>query len=87
MKEFSYTITDPLGIHARPAGLFLKKLGEFKSAITISRADNGASCDGKGLLALMKLKVKQNNTIIIKAEGEDEAAALEAAQAYLSAHL
>jgi phosphotransferase system HPr (HPr) family protein len=88
MTECSYTITDPLGIHARPAGLFIKKLGEFKSNISISRADTGASCDGKkGLLALMKLKVKQNDTIIIRAEGEDEAAAVEAAQTYLSAHL
>jgi phosphocarrier protein len=87
MKEFSYTITDPLGIHARPAGLFIKKLEEFKSAITISRTDNGASCDGKKLLALMKLKVKQNDTIVVKAEGEDEGAVIEAAQAYLFAHL
>jgi phosphotransferase system HPr (HPr) family protein len=87
MTEFSYTITDPLGIHARPAGLCIKKLEEFKSAITISRADTGASCNGKGLLALMKLRVKQNDTIIITAEGEDEAAAIEAAQAYFSANL
>jgi phosphocarrier protein len=87
MKEFSYTITDPLGIHARPAGFFIKKLAEFKSAITIFRTDTVASCDGKKLLALMKLKVKQNDTIIVKAEGEDEAAAIEAAQAYLSQNL
>ncbi|MDR0707533.1 MAG: HPr family phosphocarrier protein [Treponema sp.] len=87
MTEFSYTITDPVGIHARPAGLFVRKLAEFKSAITISRKDNGASCDGKGLLALMKLKVKQNDAIIVRAEGDDETAAIEAAQAYLSAHL
>jgi phosphotransferase system HPr (HPr) family protein len=87
MTEFSYTIKDPLGIHARPAGLFVKKLAEFKSAVTISRADTGASCDGKGLLALMKLKVKQNDTIIIKAEGEDEAAVIETARTYLPAHL
>jgi phosphotransferase system HPr (HPr) family protein len=87
MKEFSYTITDPLGIHARPAGLFIKKLGGFKSIITIARTDTGVSCDGKKLLALMKLKVKQNDTIIIKAEGEDEAVAIEAAQAYLSKNL
>ncbi|MDR0375162.1 MAG: HPr family phosphocarrier protein [Treponema sp.] len=86
MTEFSYTITDPLGIHARPAGLFVKKLAAFKSAITISRKDTGASCDGKGLLALMKLRVKQNDAIIVKAEGDDESAAIEAAQAYLSAH-
>jgi phosphotransferase system HPr (HPr) family protein len=87
MKEISYTIKDPLGIHARPAGLFVKKLAEFKSTITIFRKDTGASCDGKGLLGLMKLKIKKDNVIIIEAEGEDEAAAIEAAQAYLSQNL
>jgi phosphocarrier protein len=87
MKEISYTIKDPLGIHARPAGLFVKKLSEFKSVITISRKDTGASCDGKGLLALMKLKIKKDNVIIVKAEGEDEEAAVTAAEAFLSEHL
>jgi phosphocarrier protein len=87
MKEFTYTIKDPLGIHARPAGLFVKKLTEFKSGVTIERADNGASCDGKKLLALMKLKIKQNDSIILKAEGEDEDAAIESARSFLSANL
>jgi phosphotransferase system HPr (HPr) family protein len=87
MTKFSYTITDPLGIHARPAGLFVKKLGEFKSVITISRNDTGASCEGKKLLALMKLKIKQGTAITVKAEGEDEAAAVEAAKSFLSTHL
>ena len=31
MKEFEYTITDELGIHARPAGLLVKKAAEFAS--------------------------------------------------------
>ncbi|MDR1325309.1 MAG: HPr family phosphocarrier protein [Treponema sp.] len=87
MKEFTYTITDPVGIHARPAGLLVKKLAGFKSAVTIERADNGASCDGKKLLALMKLKVTQNDAIILKAEGEDEDAAIEAARTFLSTNL
>jgi phosphocarrier protein len=87
MKEFSYTIKDPVGIHARPAGLLVKKLSEFESAITIERADNGASCDGKKLLALMKLKVKQNDAVILKAEGGDEDAAIEAAREFLAANL
>jgi phosphocarrier protein len=87
MKEFTYTVKDPVGIHARPAGLLVKKLAEFKSAITIERADNGASCDGKKLLALMKLKVKQNDAIILKADGADEDAAIEAARVFLSTNL
>lgn len=35
MKEFEYTITDPQGIHARPAGLLVKEAKKFESAITI----------------------------------------------------
>ena len=37
MKEFQYTITDPEGIHARPAGLLVKKANEFTSKIMIGK--------------------------------------------------
>ena len=37
MKTFDYTITDPEGIHARPAGLFVKEAGKFASKITIAK--------------------------------------------------
>jgi phosphotransferase system HPr (HPr) family protein len=87
MTTFSYTITDPLGIHARPAGLFIKKLEEFKSTITISRDDTGEFCKGGKLFALMKLRIKKGMTITVKAEGEDESAAIEAAQSFLTTHL
>jgi phosphocarrier protein len=85
MKEISYTIKDPLGIHARPAGLFIKKLQEFSSGVAISRG--GDSCDGKKLLALMKMRVKTGETITLKFDGGDEDAAAVAAQEFLSAHL
>jgi phosphocarrier protein len=85
MKEYSYTITDPVGIHARPAGLLIKELSRFSSAMSISRGNDG--CDGKKLLALMKLRVKQGETILLKADGPDEDEAIEAAKAFLSCHL
>ena len=34
MKEFTYTVTDPNGIHARPAGLLVKQLKAYKSTVT-----------------------------------------------------
>ena len=37
MKEFTYTITDEQGIHARPAGLLVKEAAGFASAITIEK--------------------------------------------------
>jgi phosphocarrier protein len=85
MKEYAYTITDPVGIHARPAGLLIKALAQFSSTTTISRGDD--SCDGKKLLALMKMRVKQGETIVVKAEGQDEDAAIESVKAFLSANL
>ena len=37
MKEFKYVITDPEGIHARPAGELVKVAKEFQSAITLTK--------------------------------------------------
>ena len=34
MKEFNYTITDPQGIHARPAGVLVKEAAKYQSTIT-----------------------------------------------------
>ena len=57
MKEFKYTVTDPEGIHARPAGELVKKAKEFQSKITITK--DGKSADVKRLFALMGLAIKQ----------------------------
>ena len=81
MKEFSYTIKDPLGIHARPAGLLVKKLQEFSSAVTI-RKDND-ECDGKKLLALMKMRIKEGHTLTLRFNGIDEDSASAAVESYL----
>jgi phosphocarrier protein len=85
MKEFSYSIKDLLGIHARPAGLFIKKMQEYASVVTITRGAD--SCDGKKLLALMRIRVKHRETITVKVEGPDEDAAVEAAKDFFSANL
>ena len=37
MKEFNYVITDPEGIHARPAGLFVKAAAAFPCNVTIGK--------------------------------------------------
>lgn len=76
MKQFEYTITDELGIHARPAGLLVKKAGEFASTVTI---DNGQKkADAKKLISLMMLAVKKGQTVkfIIEGADEDKAAAV-----------
>lgn len=81
MKEFTYTITDPVGIHARPAGMLAKKAAGFKSTITVIKGEKKA--DTRRLMAFMGLGIKCGDTITIQAEGEDEQAAAEAVQAFL----
>jgi phosphotransferase system HPr (HPr) family protein len=85
MQEFSYTITDPNGIHARPAGQFAQKMQEYKSRIMVTRGEQSA--DAKKLIALMKLRLKCGQTFTLQAEGEDEAGAIEAARDFLTANL
>ena len=79
MKQFVYTITDPVGIHARPAGLLVKAVKGVDSTVTITRAD-GKSAGGTKLMALMGLGIKQGDTVTVTIEGggeEANAAALE----------
>ncbi|MDE6150142.1 MAG: HPr family phosphocarrier protein [Ruminococcus sp.] len=70
MKSFTYTITDQVGIHARPAGLLVKKAKEFDSTITIEK--DGKSVNASKLMALMGLGVKCGETVTVTAEGSDE---------------
>ena len=37
MKSFSYTVKDELGIHARPAGMLVKEVKNFKSKVTLEK--------------------------------------------------
>lgn len=71
MKQFVYTVTDPVGIHARPAGLLVKAIKALDSSVTITKAD-GKSAAGTKLMALMGLGIKQGETIHITIEGGNE---------------
>lgn len=85
MKEFTYTITDELGIHARPAGQFVKKASGFKSSVTLSSSKGSA--DAKRIMAVMKLVVKKGDTVTVKVEGEDEDVAAAELEAFFKANL
>ncbi len=75
MREVRYTITDEAGIHARPAGLLVKKAEKFKSDIEI--ISSGKTADAKRLFSVMSLGVKKGNEVRITASGEDEDAAID----------
>jgi phosphocarrier protein len=81
MKQFSYVITDELGIHARPAGELVKLAKTFTSSVKIEK-DN-RSADGKRLLAVMSLGAKQGHKITVTCEGDDEEKASAALEDFL----
>lgn len=74
MKEFKYTITDPAGIHARPAGMLLKKAKEYESKITITSGE--MSSDATRLIQVMAMGIKSGIEVTVAAEGDDEEKAI-----------
>ena len=70
MKEFKYVITDPEGIHARPAGILVKQAAGYQSAVTIAKGEKSA--DAKRIFGVMGLGVKTGEEVTITVEGADE---------------
>lgn len=70
MKEFEYTITDAMGLHARPAGLLVREAKKYGSRITLYA--DGKECDATRLMSLMAMCVKCGTLVRISVEGEDE---------------
>ena len=75
MKTFEYVITDPQGIHARPAGELVKAVKDFSCKITLEK--DGRVGDCKRIFGIMSLAVKQGNQVTFTFDGEDEEAAYE----------
>lgn len=85
MRSFTYTITDPVGIHARPAGLLVKQVKTCQSAVTIEK--DGKAVNALKLMALMGLCVKKGDTVTVKVEGADEEKAAAELEAWMQANL
>ena len=82
MKAFDYTVKAANGLHARPAGILVKKLGDVKSAVTIEVKAKGVSADAKRLMAVMKMAVKQGDVVTVSIDGEDEDTVFEDVKAF-----
>lgn len=74
MKEIQYIVTNPLGLHARCAGLFAERAVGFKSAVTVSC--NGKSGNGKQALDILNLSALAGDQLCIQVEGVDEEEAM-----------
>lgn len=85
MKKFTYTITDPVGIHARPAGMLVNEVKSCGARVTVTC--NGRSADAGKLMALMGLGIKNGMEVEVTVEGDNEDAALEHIKGFFEKNL
>lgn len=86
MKQFDYSVNDPLGIHARPAGLLAKLCKEYAdTTVTVVKGDKEAKASQ--LMKLMSLAVKQGDTVTVKVEGAQEEDAVAAVEKFFKENL
>lgn len=71
-------ISNPSGLHARPAAVFAKQAATYESKVTIANATKGSAAgDASSMLAIMMLGAKQGDEVEISAEGADETVAVD----------
>ena len=85
MKEFTYTISDADGIHARPAGLLVKEASRYQSNIILRLGEKEG--DAKRIFSVMSLGVRCGQTVTVTVSGEDEDTAVNAMEEFLKANL
>jgi phosphocarrier protein len=76
MLERSVQILNKNGLHARPAAEIVKVSGKYKSDITLIR--EGMEVNGKSIMGVMMLAAECGATLVLRAEGDDAEAALDA---------
>lgn len=71
-------VLNKLGLHARPAALFVKTASRFLSDITIDRSGNQVS--GKSIMGLLTLEAAEGCVLKVTADGPDAGEAIEELQ-------
>lgn len=67
-------IENRLGLHARAAAQIVKFASAFAAKITMTK--DGLDVDGKSIMGIMMLAAAKGSSILVQAEGRDEAAAM-----------
>ena len=76
MTKRDVTITNNIGLHARPATFFIQKANSFRSSIWIEKDDR--KVNAKSLLGVLSMGIAKGMTIKLVADGQDENTAIEA---------
>lgn len=85
MQTITHTITDELGLHARPAGKIVKMAGKFAGKVQIGTPDKMVDC--KRIMGVMGLALKQGDTVTMTFDGEGEEQLAKEIEEYMKAEL
>ncbi len=85
MPEVRLVVTDPSGLHARPAARFVQAASRFASRIVIRQ--DGREADAKSLIAILGLTIRPSSEITLASEGPDADAAIAALEAELAPYV
>lgn len=84
MIRQSLVIQNEVGLHARPASIFVRTAERFQSKVSICK--NGIEVNGRSILAILTLAAEKGSQVVLTVEGPDEEAAFEALKAVLEGH-
>jgi phosphotransferase system HPr (HPr) family protein len=85
MLETKITITNKVGLHARPASLFVQVANKCASDITVCNLSTASKpVNAKSIISVLTLGVMQNHEILVQANGSDEEDAIERLKALAS---
>jgi phosphocarrier protein len=83
MVERRVTVVNAHGIHARPAAEIVKTAARFTCNILLEK--DGLAVNGKSIMGVMMLAAECGSEVIIRAEGDDADAAIDALAALIAA--
>ena len=73
-----FVVSNPLGIHARPASVFVQTATEFASDVSVTNLETSSIADGKSVMSMLMLSAPQGTRIRLDVSGEDAVTAMEA---------
>ena len=77
MIERELTVANRLGLHARATAKLVQLLSGYRSGATL--AAKGREVNAKSIMGVMLLAAGQGTTVLLRVDGDDEAAAADAA--------
>ncbi len=71
MASRKVTIKNKLGLHARPAMIFVETASKYQAEVSVCRTDQSEPVDGRSIMQMMMLAATEGTELEISATGED----------------